>query len=72
MRIQEITSRSDEELVKLVADKRRDLFALRMRLQTGQLENTNLIKQTRKDLARALTVLNRRRDATKGSRDGGS
>ena len=66
MRIQEITSRSDEELGKLVADKRRDLFMLRMRLQTGQLENTNLIKQARKDLARALTVLNQRQTEAKG------
>jgi large subunit ribosomal protein L29 len=34
-----------------------DLFSQRFKIVTGQLENTNQIRQLRRDIARALTVL---------------
>jgi large subunit ribosomal protein L29 len=45
-----------EELGKKILSLKEDLFSHRFRLGTGQLENTHRIKQTKKDIARALTV----------------
>ncbi len=45
-----------DELAKKILSLKEDLFANRFKLGTGQLENTHRIKQTKKDIARALTV----------------
>lgn len=56
MQAGEYRSMTDVELNKAIADLRRALFDRKQELLTGELENTNLIKRTRVDLARALTV----------------
>ncbi len=56
MQAGEYRSMTDVELNKAIADLRRGLFDRKQELLTGELENTNLIKRTRIDLARALTV----------------
>ncbi len=51
------------ELTKAeLQDKERELagqlFALRLQKVTGQLENPSKVKQTRREMARVLTVMN--------------
>ena len=48
------TAELDEELIAL----RREQFNLRMQKATGQLSQTHLLKQVRRDIARVKTVLN--------------
>ncbi len=61
MKPAEIHEMTDEEMIRAIEDNQRELFNLRMRNQTGQVENTALIKQTRRDVARLLTEQTRRR-----------
>jgi len=61
MKIGEFRTMSDHELGTRLEELKHDLFQLRVNLRTGQLENTNRIGQTRRDIARALTVVTERR-----------
>lgn len=49
---------SAEELTGRIQEMRQGLFNLRVRNTTKELENTSTIRQERRQLARALTVLN--------------
>ncbi len=59
----EIRTLSDEELSKQVNETQHDLFNLRFRLATRQLENSHAIPQARKRLARLKTIQTERRIA---------
>ena len=48
------------ELEKKVVDLKVELFNLRFQMATGQLENPMKIKEIRKDIAKAKTVLRER------------
>jgi large subunit ribosomal protein L29 len=48
------------ELEQRLAETRQELFNLRFQHATGQLENTGQLKEVRKNIARILTVLNRK------------
>jgi large subunit ribosomal protein L29 len=50
----------DPELAEFVGNKRQELFNLRFQHATGQLENTARLKETKKELARGLSVANQR------------
>ena len=54
-----------EELEELVDQLRTDLFNLRVQNTTKELQNVSRIRQTRRDLARVLTVLEEKRQAGK-------
>ncbi len=56
MKASNFESMSNEELKAKIADLKTELFNLRFRLATGQLENVMQLSQVRKDIARALTV----------------
>ncbi|MBQ8081349.1 MAG: 50S ribosomal protein L29 [Clostridia bacterium] len=56
MKASNFESMTNEELTAKVAELKEELFNLRFRLATGQLENTMQISAVRKDIARALTV----------------
>lgn len=60
MRAKEIRERSDEELMTLLEDHRDQLFRARLKNATHQLENTDSIKKTRREIARILTVAQER------------
>jgi len=47
---------SDEELVLKEADMREDLFKLRFQHASQQLQNTNRIREVKKDISRLLTI----------------
>ncbi len=60
MKPAEIRELSTEELVKKEAELREDVFRLRFKLSTGELEDTSKIKQAKKDIARIKTILGQR------------
>ncbi len=67
MKPAEIRELSSEELVKKEAELREDVFRLRFKLSTGELEDTSKIKQAKKDIARIKTILGQReREAANG------
>jgi large subunit ribosomal protein L29 len=60
MKTSELRDLSDERLRDHVADQRREVFGLRLRHATGELENTASLRAAKRDLARALTVAHQR------------
>ncbi len=57
MKAKELRDLTVEELVRKVDDLKEELFNLRFQLATGQLDNPMRIRQVRRDIARAKTVL---------------
>ena len=60
MKRTDANSLQDPELAEFIGDKRQELFNLRFQHATGQLENTARLKETKKELARGLTVAHQR------------
>ena len=61
MQAKELKSLTSEELMNKLNDFKSELFRLRFKLATGQLENTARIKFFKKDIARVKTVLAERK-----------
>ena len=60
MHASNIREMSDEALLDEIEDLKESLFKLRLQLSSGQLENTNMLRYTRRDIARCLSVLHER------------
>ncbi len=60
MKAETLRDLSLDELNKKVLDLKEELFNLRFQMATGQLENPMQLKQVRKDIARAKTVIRER------------
>lgn len=60
MKANELRDLSSEEIESRVDQLKDELFNLRFQLATGQLENMMRIRQVRKDIARAKTILRER------------
>ena len=60
MKMKEINEMTHEELNKKVEDLKGELFNLRFRLATGQLDNPMVIKEVKRNIARVKTVLKER------------
>ena len=60
MNATDIRDLSVEEIQDKIADAREELFRLRFRSATQQLENPSLIKSLRRDIARMRTILRER------------
>lgn len=58
MKIAELRAKSKEELHALVMDLKKERFNLRMQEATGALENRSRFRETRLDIARAMTLIN--------------
>ena len=56
MKASNFESMTNEQLKAKIAELKEELFNLRFRLATGQLENVMQISSVRKDIARAMTV----------------
>lgn len=56
MTASEFAAMNSKELAEKIADLKSELFNLRFKLATGQLENIMQISQVKHDIARALTV----------------
>ena len=57
MKASELRKLSNEELKEKVLELKKKLFNLRFQNKIGSLSNTAEIKQTKKDIARILTIL---------------
>ncbi|MFC5653031.1 50S ribosomal protein L29 [Paenibacillus solisilvae] len=60
MKANEFRNLTSVELEQKVAGFKEELFNLRFQLATGQLENPTRIRDVRKDIARAKTILRER------------
>ncbi len=60
MKASDVHAMSDQDLVEALRNARQEAFNLRFRHATGELENTSGIGDSRRDLARLLTVARQR------------
>ena len=60
MKAKQLHEMTTDELTRKVIDLKTELFNLRFQLATGQLPNALVIKQTKRDIARAKTILRER------------
>lgn len=60
MKTNDIRQMSSEELNKKSLELKNELFNLRFRLATGQLDNPSSIKNVKRDIARVKTILRQR------------
>jgi large subunit ribosomal protein L29 len=56
----EVHDMTDDVLVEHVRSARQEVFGLRFRHATGELENTAGLRNAKRDLARALTIARER------------
>ena len=65
MRLREIRDLGENEIVQKERDLREELFRLRLRGATGQMENKMRARLARRDLARVLTIQRERQRASR-------
>ena len=58
MKIRELRSKNIEELKKLLIEKKEEVRKLRFDVATKQVKNTRQIRNGKKDIARAETLIN--------------
>lgn len=56
LKAKDVREMTDEELVRKVADLKEELFNLRFRNATGQLDNPVRLREVRREIARVKTV----------------
>lgn len=61
MNITDLQKKSDTELIAYVKEKREELRKLRFGVTGSGMRNTHAIRDTRRELAQALTVVSTRR-----------
>ncbi len=57
MKVTEIRELRPEELADRLEDMQKQMFALRSQSVTEKLENTNAVKNVRRDIARIKTII---------------
>jgi len=60
MKTKEIRDLTNDELVKKIVDLKGELFNLRFRLATGQLDNPMGIKDVKRTIAKVQTIIRER------------
>ncbi len=60
MKASDIRELTDDEIKSRITEAQEELFRLRFRSATQQLENPSLIKNLRRDVARLRTILRQR------------
>ena len=60
MKAKELHGLTNEELNTKLGELKEELFNLRFRHATGQLENPNVLKNVKKDIARVKTIIRER------------
>ena len=58
MKVKELRDKSEEELNQLLRELEEELFNLRSRKATGQLDKPHRFKEVRKTVARIKTIFN--------------
>jgi large subunit ribosomal protein L29 len=59
---------SDTDIEEKIAQNQEELFRLRFRSATQQLENPSLIRKLRRDVARMKTILRQRETSSAGTK----
>jgi large subunit ribosomal protein L29 len=57
MKAGELQAKSEAELIEMERELRDELFRLRMKHFTGQLQRVSELREKRRDIARVLTVI---------------
>ena len=60
MKAKQVHEMTDQELQEKLASLKDELFNLRFRHATGQLENANVLSSIKKDISRVKTVIRER------------
>jgi large subunit ribosomal protein L29 len=60
MKADEIREYTDDEIQERIAELKEEVFRLRFRTATMELENPKLLRQIRRDIARLKTILRER------------
>jgi len=60
MKASELKEMKDTELVEKEAELRENVFRMKFKLATGDIEDSSQIKKAKKDIARIKTILNER------------
>ena len=60
MKAKELQEKTTDELNAELLNQLKEQFNLRMQKSTGQMNETHLLKQTRRNIARIKTVLNQK------------
>jgi large subunit ribosomal protein L29 len=66
MKSKDLRERSTEDLVELESMMKKDLFSYRMKNFVNQLDDTSLVKKTRRDIARIRQILHERASSKAG------
>lgn len=61
MKAEELKTKEDGELRELENQLNEELFRLKIKHYTGQLQETHLLRETRRSIARIKTILSSRR-----------
>ncbi len=69
MDIREIREFNDDRLLDELEDQKEALFNLRFQKAFGQLDDANVIRRTRRDIARLLTVIRERNLTVQGRKE---
>lgn len=65
MKLAELQGKTEDQLLELLPNLKREALNLRIQKATGELENTSRIRQVRRSVARIKTLLNQ----MKGKKD---
>ena len=65
--VTELRQLSVEELKEKLDARKKDLMQLRFQLKTGKLERQSSLSETKRDIARILTVINEQKKGEKKS-----
>jgi len=60
MKMNEINEKTNDELKSMLADIKKNIFSLKFKKATGQLENNMVVTNLKKDISRIETVLSQR------------
>lgn len=66
----DFNNKTEDELLKLILDLRKEQFNMRFQKSQGALENTSKIRDVRRSIARAKTFLSQVRKADTGLQSG--
>ncbi|WP_128008848.1 50S ribosomal protein L29 [Mycoplasma sp. ATU-Cv-508] len=69
MEVKELQSKSVSELRSLINDLKAELFTLRFKNATGQLDQPHKIKLVKRDIARVFTIIAQRQDKPEQTQD---
>jgi large subunit ribosomal protein L29 len=58
IKVEELRNLSGEELKEKASSLKKELMQYRFQSKTGKLEQQNVLKQVRRDIARVLTIMN--------------